>query len=270
MTKSKAFIIVAVLLVLVSVFGAWTGSNDVAEVRYADTMLYSAYANENIYYTTKEEVGPVYTPGYCPFYYGLSDLTNACGSVAGAEIVAYYDKYFPDLIPDWVSYYTASGKYRIQDFTHVPALMRELYTLMRTNVDDVGVSRTDFLNGLESYVNSNGHQVSYQSVMSGKSIDYEQCKQAINNNKIIVLFALPTNVYGIGSGNGYDNISSVSISSAHIMVVFGYLQVKYYNASGLFRTDTYLDVAVGKSGYTSMYYKVDSDTTEAAYIVNIQ
>lgn len=268
MTKTKGFIIIAMLLVFVSVFGAWTGSS--VETRYADAMLLSTYANETIYYTSQDVIGPVTTPGKCPFYEGISGLTNACGAIAGAEIVAYYDKYFPDLIPDWVSHYSSSPKYRQQDSTYVPALMRDLYTRMRTNVDDVGVSRTDFLDGLQSYINSKGHTVSYQSIMSGSTLNYEQCKNAVNNNKVIALFVAPTDVYTVANGSNYDNVISINIASAHIMVIFGYYELSYYNNSGLFRTDKYLCVAMGKTGYTYMLYKADCTATQAAYIVNVQ
>lgn len=269
MTKTKTFITVAILLAFVSMFGAWTGGNN-TETRYADSLLYSTYASETVSFTRREVTGPVTTTGNCPFFYPLADLTNACGAVAGAELVAFYDRYFPDLIPDWTPYYTANNNYRRQDSTYIPAVMRQLYTLMRTNVDDVGVSRTDFLNGLTSYFNSKGRQISYQSVKSGNTINYEQCKNAIDNNKAIVLFTLPTNVYGIGTGTTSDTIDAISIDGAHIMVAYGYIQVRYYNNSGLFRTDTYLIVAMGQVGYTSMFYRVDSTTTQAAYIVNVQ
>ena len=62
----------------------------------------------------------------------------------------------------------------------------------------------------------------------------------------------------------------ININSAHIMVVFGYVQYQYYNSSGLFRTDTYLYAAIGKTGTQFGLYKIDSADTEAAYIVNIQ
>lgn len=269
MTRTKTFITVAILLAFVSVFGAWTGSNNV-ESRYADAQLYSTYASETINYTKKVTTAQNFTDGNCPFYYGTPDITNACGAVAGSEIVAFYDKYYPNMIPNWTSYYTASGKYRIQDSVYVPALTRELYTLMRTNVDDVGVSRTDFLNGLTSYINGKGYQVNYQSVKSGKTIDFAQCRNAIDNNKVIALFALPTTVYQLSTESNRDTYAGININSAHIMVVFGYVQYQYYNTSGLFRTDTYLYAAMGKVGYNYVLYKIDSTTTEAAYIVNVQ
>lgn len=269
MTKTRTFITIAILLACVSVFGAWSDGG-AAETRYADAMLRSTYASEVVSYTSKQVTGPINTTNNCPFYHGLSDTTNACGAVAGAEIVAFYDKYYPNLISDWASYLEPSGIYIPQESTHVAPLIRDLYTRMRTNVDDVGVSRTDFLNGLTSYVTDAGYSVSYQSVMSGGKINYELCKTAIANNKVIVLFTAPTTVYEIAYASDYDGIMPTNIASAHIMVIFGYYEVAYYNDNGLFRTDKYLNVAVGKTGYSSKLYRADSTTTQAAYIVNIK
>lgn len=269
MTKTKTFITVAVLLACVSVFGAWTGAS-VTEIRYADAPLIATYATETISYTRKETVGPVNTAGGCPYYYPLSSLPNSCGAVAGAEIISYYDKYFPSLIPNWTSHYT-SGTYRDQDTTYVPALMNELYTLMRTNVNGVGVSKMDFLNGMISYINSNGHQVVFQSVTSGNKVNYKQCKTAINNNKLVVIFTQPTQVYSISSSGNTDVINTTNIAGSHIMVAFGYYEVDYYNNSDtMFRSDAYLNVAVGKSGYGSMLFQSTCADVEGAYVVNIQ
>ena len=148
--------------------------------------------------------------------------------------------------------------------------MRDLYSRMRTNVDDVGVSRTDFLNGLTSYVQANGYQVSYESVKSGSTVNYEKCKNAIDNNKVVVLLAKPTSVYDINNGTSADSITSINISGAHIMVAFGYYEIKYYNNSGLFRTDKDLIVAMGQAGYTSKLFRSNCTDLEAAYIVNVQ
>ncbi|MDE6075060.1 MAG: hypothetical protein K2G26_01340, partial [Clostridia bacterium] len=59
-----------------------------------------------------------------------AQLSNSCGATAGATIVGFYDKYYEDLIPDYTSYYSATGKYRSPDKVYIPALMDELYTLM--------------------------------------------------------------------------------------------------------------------------------------------
>ena len=266
--KKMKLAIVPILLICVMMFGAWAPIN--SEVRYADAPFLSTYASETISFTKREFVERQTTDGGCPQFWQISGLTNACGAVAGAEIVAFYDKYYPELIPNWTSYYTASGKYRSQDSTHVPALMNSLYTLMRTNVDDVGVSKTDFLNGLKSYVNGQGYSISYQDVKSGQSVNYAQCKNAIDNNKVVALLVYPTSIYDMSNGTSSDTIMSISISGAHIMVAYGYCQIKYYNASGAFRTDTYLMVATGQpGGLPTALYKVGPSDINGAYVINI-
>lgn len=273
MKKSRVFLITAALLVFVSVFGAWTNVNAVnadAETRYADAPLLSTYANITYEYTSRNVVGPVNTTGECPFFYPLPSLPNSCGAVAGAELVAFYDRYFPDLIPNWTPYYTATNIYRRQDTTVIPAIMQELYTLMRTNVDDVGVSETDFLNGLRSYFTSKGRQLSYQSVMSGGKLNYEQCKNAVNSNKAIVLFTEVTNVYQLTSASNKDTYTSVNIANAHIMIIFGYFEATYYYNGSMTGSVKFVNAAMGKSGYSSVFYDPNSTTTQAAYIVNVQ
>lgn len=271
MIRKKIFLATAILLIFVAVFGVGASAYaSVAETRYADAPVRSPYASEIINYTSKEVTEENYTFGRCPMFTGTSDLDNACGAIAGAEIVAFYDRYFPELIPDWTPYFNSNLNYRWQDDVVIPALIHELYTLMRTNVDDVGVSRTDFLNGLTSYVTGKGYQINYQSVKSGNSLNYQQCKNAIDNNKVIVLFVNPTTVYTLTEANGYDALAPKNITGAHIMLAFGYLQIKYYNANGLFRTDTSLCIATGRDDFPLVFYKIDSTTTNYAYIVNVQ
>lgn len=270
MTK-KLFLATAILLIFVAVFGVGTSAYaSVAETRYADAPILSTYDSEIIDYTSREITEENYTFGECPMFTGTSDLTNACGAVAGAEIVAFYDRYFPDLIPDWTPYYMSNNNYRMQDDVVIPAIIRELYTLMRTNVDDVGVSKSDFLSGLTSYFTGKGRQISYQSVKSGNSINYQQCKNAIDNNKVIALLVAPTTVYTLLENSNRDALYKNNIAGSHIMLAYGYLQIKYYNNGVLFRTDTYLCVSVGKTSVSMGYYKVDSTTTDYAYIINVQ
>lgn len=267
--KKMALTIVPFLLICVMAFGAWAPVEN-AEERYADAQFYSTYATETVYYTRRDIVELGSTDGGAPQYTAMNGMTNACGAVAGAEIVAFYDKYYPALIPGWTSYYPASGKYRLEDSTYVPALMNSLYTLMRTNVDDVGVSKTDFLNGLKSYVNGQGYIITYQDVKSGQTVDYEACKNAIDNNKVVVLLAYPTSVYDVINGTNEDYITSINISGAHIMVAYGYAQVNYYNANELFRTDKYLNVVTGRSTPTIASFKVGGTDIDGAYIVDIR
>ncbi len=267
MKKWKKLSVLPMLVVSMLLFVAWT---PIAEPdRYADVQLLSPYANETVYYTYKVD-DLQSTDGGCPEYRTVDGLENACGPVAGAEIVGFYDKYYPNLIPGWDSYYPATGKYRIPNATYTAPVIRSLYTSMRTNVDDVGVSESDCLSGLKSYINGKGYSVNYQSVLSGSTVNFEACKTATKNNKVIILFSRATNLYIISENNNNDTITPVSVGGLHIMVGYGYYEVNYYNASGLFRTDYYLQVSTGLgSAIPIAFYKVSPNDLNAAYIVNI-
>lgn len=269
MKKAIKLLALPILVITLLVGGAWT-AQDETDTRYADAPLLATYASETINYATKEIVDNKTTDGGVPQFTQMSGLTNACGAVAGTEIVAFYDKYYPELIPGWVSYYTANGKYRPADKTYVPAVMNELYTLMRTNVDDVGVSETDFKNGLKSYVNGKGYSLNYQSVVSSGKLNYSTCKSAIDSNRVIALFVSAGDVYSITTGASTDTITPTNISGNHIMVAYGYQQIKYYNAAGtVFRTDTYLMVVTGRTAPQMALYKINATNLLSAYIINI-
>lgn len=270
MKKFAKFLTAVVLLALLSAFGTLAyASEAVTEERYAGAPAYSSRANEVINFTSRTVSLENYTAGKCPTYSRITGQPNSCGAVAGAEIVAFYDKYFPNLIPDWTSHY-ANGNYRIQDRVHVPALLSELYTLMRTNVDDVGVSENDFKNGLKTYVNNHGCDIEYQSAKTLLgALNFDACRNAIDNNKVIALFVSAGDFYSVSPHDGYDVVTPTTIAGSHIMVAYGYMQLKYYNTSGLFRTDTYLIVATGLDAVTIGMYKIDAKNLNSAYIINI-
>ncbi len=269
MKKAQKILTVTVLAFCLMLFGGWTYNSTPDEVRYADFPVFSTYANEVIDYTSRDDSVFNRVAGGAPLYETVRGLTNSCGAVAGAQIVGYYDKYFPELIPDWVSYFPANGRYKIQDSIYVPALIRELYTLMDTNVQDAGVSEEEFKKGLNKYIENHGSKISYQSVMSNGIVDYNACKNAIDSNKILVLFSRACYLNSVITVDGHDEIIAYNLPSAHIMIAYGYEQFSYYNASGLFRSDMYLEVATGLSIPMTALYKTNPSALNAAYIVNI-
>ena len=267
MKKIKSFFLLTLAVLSLSMLGAWapTGVSS-AEVRYADAQIYSLYVTETVSFDNKETDAKT---NFAPQYGTISGLVNACGAVAGTEIIGYYDKYYPNMIPNWESFYAASGKYRLQDSVYIPSVMNELYTLMNTNVDGAGVSESDFVNGLKKYITGKGYGVNMQNVVSGTSIDFSACKTAINNNKVIALLSRATDVYSVSEGATQDTIVSASISDSHIMIASGYREIKYYKSGSLFRTDRYLVVSSGSQNLGLVYYKLNNHKLDSAYIVNI-
>ncbi len=255
-------------IVGVFIFGAWTPDNVNESIRYTDAAIVSTCSSENVYFTSRSRSEENYTPKNCPLYRCLSGLENVCGAVAGSMIIGYYDKYFPNLIPNWESYYS-NGSYRLQDTVCVPDVISQLYTLMRTNVDDVGVSEEDFVDGLTSYINNKGYSVNYQNLVSGSDFNYDEYKRAINDGKVVALLTKQGEVYDLKFYESYDCIEATTVTDPHIMVAYGYLKIDYYDASGIFRTDTYLRVALGITSKNA-YYKINNNNNiTGAYIVNI-
>ena len=269
MKKLIYVVLVLILLTSVSVFGAWAPvAQAETEIRYADAPIVSTLASTQIYYTSREvEEGE--TAGGAPLYDYSAGYSNACGPIAGTAIVAFYDKYYPNLIPNWESYYPATGKYRSQVTTYTTPVLSELYTLMKTNVNGDGVSESEFKTGLQTYITNHGYSVSYTNVKSGSSLNYSACKAAIDSNKVIALFIKPDAVYEIAEYSDHDTFIESTITGNHIMYAYGYLQIKYYNSTGLFRTETFLEVSTGRTSPSLAYFKVDSSNVEAAYVVNV-
>ena len=242
--------------------------------RYYDSYITSPYAVESefIYYSKRAGDVPVTTTNLAPTYYPNPDLANSCGPTAGAVVVGFYDKYYENLIPNFTAYYPATGKYKPKDKVYVPAVMQGLYTLMRTNIDDVGVSEKDCLNGLEDYIQEKGYQVNYKPVKnSAGAFQFTTVKNAIDNNKPVLLFCDEAKMVSVAVGDGYDKIVTSVIQSKHVVVAFGYNIIQYYNSKNeLFRTDTYLVVSTGLSIISVDYISVNSTSwLDNGYVVEI-
>lgn len=281
-TKQIFSTILAVLLSGSMYFSASTTvlaqADEPEDIRYGkvegnqDISTCDVYTDETITYTSKEDTYQETTNG-APFYQSPSSLTNNCGSVAGATVVGFYDKYYEDLIPNYVSYYPATGIYKRSDSTYVPALISELYTLMRTNEDDVGVSESDCLDGLETYVEGKGRSISYSSLKSWGTFNRSAYTTALANNKPALLFC-NTNVKLtkiVPNANGTSDIIVVeTLPSNHIVVAYGLMTIKYYNGSNNFRTDYYVRVATGLSSMSVYHINIGSiNWLNSAYTVNI-
>lgn len=269
--RSLALMVAFVVLMgLIAVFPF--GRGVVAEARfcgYGEQAIFTAAGNEVINYTRKEEKYTETSAG-APLYYQLTDYPNSCGAVGGAIIVGFYDRYYTDLIPNFDPM-TPKGTYKRNDRVYVPQLMGELYALMRTNVDDVGVSQTDCLNGLKTYMQNHGRSISYSNVLTSNRIDELAYTNALNSNKLSLLFCKKLDINYINdSVSNVDEIGVWTLNGAHVAVAYGLLEIKYFYQNGLFRTDKYLNVAIGLSEEISGYIKLNAnDWLNAAYIVTV-
>ncbi len=230
------------------------------ETYSSDASLFSYNSvKEEIYFSEREEEY-IETSNGVPLYTQLSSLENSCGPTAGAIIIGFYDKYYEDLIPNFRSYFPATGNYLPNDRTYVPALMQDLYVKMKTNVADVGVNEVDCLSGLKQYVNDKNLSFSYSSVQSGSNLNETRYTNALRENKPALLFNNTTDVFQFSTNNGVDVFSSSTISGNHIYVAYGFYKVKYILTNGNERVDTYARVACGLSFYTDAFIRLSSTT----------
>lgn len=252
---------VASLLATVSFssVGVKRASADYDNLRYytVETVARSV-TSETIPCTSINETETV-TQYRMPLYTATGDLTNCCGAVAGSIIVGFYDRYYPDLIPNWTPYFS-NNMYKYADTTYVPAVMEELYVLMRTNVDDVGVSQYDCRDGLQEYFNDRGRNLSYSSIETSSQFNYQLYKQAIQANKPVLMFCTELTISFLVYSNSQSAavFTHQDISGAHIIVGYGYTTVNYYNGDTIFRSEEYLLVSTGRDGFTDAYVNISS------------
>lgn len=270
MKKIKKTQVAALALSCVLVCGAWSApiAATAQDARYVGGELISMYSDEIIEYSTKQEVADMHTPANVPFYYNNNNsLTNYCGAVAGAIAAGYYDRYYSEMISGWDSF-VYNAIYTLQDNVHVPATINSLYSLMKTNVVAEGVSKAEFKSGLTEYAKKQGYTLGYSSLGTGNGFDYSSYKSAINKNKVSVLFVSPSNLYTISVQTGKDTVSTVAVTGKHIMIAYGYYEIKYTFSGGSSRTDKYLLVATGFNTTKRGFYKVSSQLDDA-YVIEV-
>lgn len=233
-----------------------------------DAMLYSSTVTDRIEFT-KRDITSIETTKGVPLYSQVGTYANSCGAVAGAIVVGFYDAYYENLIPDYVPVFS-NGKYKRNDTVYIPKLFGDLYDLMRTNVDDVGVSEEDCKNGLRAYVNNHGQNLSYSNVKGYNAINEAAFVNAIKNNQPVLLFCDKMDLYSIGNNSTFDIVVKTDFNGAHIAVGYGLYTLTYYNGDNNFRTDKYIRIATGISGMPDSYLKLEStDWCDSAYAVSV-
>lgn len=273
MTTTKKINFVLALIVIVSAF-ALTCMYHVAPE--------SAHAEGEIYYGAESGVASVstetfsysyylvdsgYANPYCPQYYNTnSSLTNACGPVAGAIVVGYYDRYSTSLIPNFTPGSLSGGIYSYYPMVYfsstIQGVTNSLFISMGTNTQQSGTSQAQYNSGLSSYVTSAGYTFSHSSVMSGGSINYSSLVSQLSNNRVLSVFMSGYNYCSKNIGSTSATYTINSFNGNHIYISYGYERYRYYDSNGNnFRTDLFLCVSTGLNSPTTGWYWVGSSTT---------
>ena len=243
--------------------GYYEGSGTRVSTDY--TIEYDSYVEHNEYYVYQAP----------SLHNGGTGATNCCSSKAGTNVIAFYDRYYTNLIEDFEPGMEYKGIYRYFpniESVKIPALHTTLYNYMNVNVNYPGATEDDFKSGLKRYVNEQGYNVNYKSAhQNAKMVNLTKIQQMVNNNQVAVLcFSGYNFVYGFTVASTYRKVYQEAVDAGHMMMVYGYFTVDYYKNGRLFLTETYLQASMcnglGDQGFIKMN---DYGNIDDAFIVEI-
>lgn len=116
--------------------------------------------------------------------FGIYDFMVECGPRAGLTALGFYDYVYPNLLDGEV--YDSNIHPITNSYMSFYSEYEELKTLMK--MTSTGVTVRNFKNGLEDFVESRGHSVTFTSVMSKGKADLTQCIFAFAAQKPVVMF----------------------------------------------------------------------------------
>ena len=229
------------------------------------------YDNETISFTSKSEDAKDLAKRH-PYLSDSIKLSNGCAAITGANLIQYWDRYCPELIPNYtpgseiMSYYLYKG-----ESTETDKVMVDLYNDMGTNTEASGTSISQFKSGFEKYIKRNGSYIlTYSYCISSGKFDYNLAKSYINSGEPIVLFLSTFIIITLNSGDNSNDISYTFSKYKHTMAAFGYKDITYTLTNGTQRNDKYLAVATGvrefAKGYFNISYKTNIDEALAIKI----
>ena len=221
-----------------------------------------------------------YNPNYdCPQLFNINpNITNCCGAVGGADIVAFYDRYCIDLIPNCAPGHSSNGRYYYYvmgvNQSANQAVIDSLYVSMGTNIECDGVTRDQFQAGLYFYAFDKGYTTTFTSVMnSNGTLNNSSIMSQMANGRVVALYLNNLNTSLVSFGTNSATYTIQTYTGLHICVAYRYKLIRYYNANNVnFRTDILLGISTGYFSFDPVewYYVGYSGTTlDYADAVNI-
>lgn len=237
------------------------GSGSGEFVGYVQTVSYATKATTADYSILHD------LPNYCG-----STGTSSCANTAGAVVIAYYDRFYENLIPNYQSY-VAMGPALLykSPSTEIISLINTLSELMLIGEPHEGTTFSEFQLGMETYVESRGLTYTSSNVFLNGSFNLDRYKNAVHSNKPVALFMMDFAMLGnIVVGNGMETINSGYCDVSHVAVGCGYRTDVYYDANGnVITTRNYLKVASGTIEYGIGYLNING-ITDIRYAISIE
>lgn len=257
-------IVVAVVAVVISMafFSPAVVAEEEEEIRYTDAVMLSrdsdSVTSEYISYSSMAITDEVKIAKKVACY--DTELANACGPIAASNIVAYYDITYTNLIPNFDPI-LIRDRYKPSDYEEANAVINAMYSHMKCNQIQNGVSEPDYHSGFTAYVQSKGYSISYPQLVSNGSLDIAALKAQLNSGHPVSLFCLGGAIVQI---NTYDSnttvYTNVKFSTNHIVAVYGYQEYTFTMSDGSKRVERFAMVSTGWTSPSYAYIALDGST----------
>lgn len=256
--------------VLVTVFLALSGAcyAPVPEVGYCDDIAPYGIAQEypanfSRTYISRTDSSEINDYGF-PNNKGITNtIANACTPKAGTHLMTYFDRFFPDLIPNFDPGVEYNGYYYwgAGDYTVVDNLLYTMADLMGTNVGGDGTTVDGFMSGMKKYAKSHGnHTFTASSVMkSADVVDRTALRKAFAQNQPVVMFLNPFYNYvsNIIQDETGETVYRTQYLGSHTVIAYGITHYTYYTATGSYSED-FLSVEM-INGHNLGYLRLDDE-----------
>ena len=189
---------------------------------------------------------------------------SSCASTAGTIILAYYDRFFENLIPDCQVYYNFGSAIVYKSSTvQTIELTATLHDLMLIGTEHDGRTFTEYQQGMNAYVTSRGLTYSTTSTFTNGSFDFNKYKTAVESGKPVAIFCSTYAILnGVIENDGYDTVDSAISSVAHVMAGCGYRVDTYFDESGnQIDQRIYLKISSGLATYGIGYLNINGIST---------
>lgn len=224
---------------------------------YASDEYSLTYDNEQIYYTNRvENHKPLAKrhPAYLPV-----DLRNGCVPTAGTNIIGFYTRFFPELIPGFTPGIAVGNFYLYYEFPNgIDPVLQTLSDYMGTNVGKIGTDIAGFKKGMTRFCNEKGRSISYNSCMKSKKFSFELAKDYFDMGQPSVVFVNAFQVAELSNKEDHENAKYVIATAPHAMAGFGYDEITYTLTDGTTRHDDYVMVATGLFSFSTGYFNVNN------------
>lgn len=192
--------------------------------------------------------------------YATKKFDNPCVSIASANIIAYFDRYKENLIPDYTP-----GKgignlylYNKQNIT-IENLIGQIYGILNPGKTSGGNTIAEFKWGMDRYCRDHGYNVVFENC---PTVDYyNNAKDIFLEGKPLVMFMDRIEFCLFSETSNKDTIKTYNCDIKHAMCGFGYKEIEYILQDNSIETERYLLVATGIDQYPLAYFNVNSIIT---------